>query len=149
MYYKGALMLHTIRWVIDNDSLWFSILKQLNQDFRYQVVTGQQIEQYISQKAGIDLSPIFDQYLRQANPPTLQYKVTVNAKKNKLTLSYRWQADVKNFTMPVWLKVINTYQHLPVTTQWQSIEIPFTKDNSFKFDTNRGYFLLDKGANEK
>ena len=81
MYYKGALMLHTIRWVIDNDSLWFSILKQLNQDFRYQVVTGQQIEQYISQKAGIDLSPIFDQYLRQTNPPTLQYKVTVMPKK--------------------------------------------------------------------
>ena len=146
MYYKGALMLHTIRWVIDNDSLWFGILKQLNQDFRYQVVTGQQIEQYISQKAGIDLSSIFDQYLRQPNPPTLQYKVTGNAKKNKLTLSYRWQADVTDFNMPVWLKVLSTYQHLPVTTQWQSIEIPFTKDNSFKFDTNRGYFLVDKGT---
>src|SRR5215213_4006388 len=74
MYAKGGSLLHTIRHIINDDAKWLSILRGLNKDFWHQTVTTQQIESYISQKAGIDLSKIFDQYLRTTKIPLLRYK---------------------------------------------------------------------------
>ena len=74
MYSKGGNMLHTIRHIINDDEKWRAIMRGLNKDFWHQTVTTQQIETYISKKAGIDLSKIFDQYLRTTNIPLLQYK---------------------------------------------------------------------------
>ena len=62
MYYKGANLLHTIRQVINDDEKFRQILRGLNKDFYHQTVTSKQVEDYISQKSGKDLSKIFDQY---------------------------------------------------------------------------------------
>ena len=73
MYYKGGNMLHTIRQIVDNDEKWRQILRGLNSTFYHQTVTTKQIEGYISQQAGIDLSTVFNQYLRDTRVPTLEY----------------------------------------------------------------------------
>lgn len=62
MYNKGANLLHTIRQVIDNDSVFRNILRGLNKDYR--TVDSKEVEAYFSKKSGKDLSKIFDQYLR-------------------------------------------------------------------------------------
>ena len=64
MYPKGGNMLHTLRQVINDDEKWRSILRGLGEEFYHQTVTTGQIEQYITDKAGINLSRFFDQYLR-------------------------------------------------------------------------------------
>ena len=64
MYYKGANMLHTIRQLVNDDEKWRNILRGLNKDFYHQTVNTKQIEDYISEKANLDLSSVFDQYLR-------------------------------------------------------------------------------------
>ena len=71
MYYKGGNMLHTIRQIVNDDEKWRSILTGLNKDFWHQTVTTQQVESYVSQHAGIDLSKVFDQYLRTTKIPQL------------------------------------------------------------------------------
>ena len=75
MYPKSGNMLHTIRQLVDDDAKWLSIFRGLNRDFWHQTVTTQQIEKYMSDKAGIDLSKIFDQYLRTKDIPVLKYRV--------------------------------------------------------------------------
>jgi aminopeptidase N len=95
MYYKGGNMLHTIRQVVNNDEKWRSILTGLNTDFWHQTVTTKQVEDYISQKSGIDLSKVFDQYLRTTKIPAFTYKVEGNK------LVYRWTNVVPGFDMPV------------------------------------------------
>ncbi|HWH61632.1 MAG TPA: M1 family metallopeptidase, partial [Ginsengibacter sp.] len=95
IYYKASNMLHTIRQVINNDSLFRSILRGLNKNFYHQTVTSKQIEDYISKKSGINFSKVFDQYLRTIKIPTLEYKI------NKGILSYRWINVVPGFNMPV------------------------------------------------
>ena len=72
MYPKGGNMLHTIRHIINDDAKWLSILRGLNADFWHQTVTTEQIESYISKKAGIDLSKVFDQYLRTTEIPGIE-----------------------------------------------------------------------------
>jgi aminopeptidase N len=76
MYYKGGNMLHTIRHVINDDEKFRTVLRGLNSKFYQSVVTTKQIESYMSEQSGKDLSKIFDQYLRTTTIPVLEYKLT-------------------------------------------------------------------------
>src|SRR5205085_699680 len=78
MYYKGANMLHTLRQVVNNDEKWRSILRGLNKEFYHQTVTSAQIENYLSQQTGRDLSTFFQQYLRDVRIPQLEYQFRNN-----------------------------------------------------------------------
>jgi aminopeptidase N len=124
MYYKGGNMLHTIRAVIDNDEQFRQILRGLNKDFYHQTVTSKQVEEYIAQKSGKDLSKIFDQYLRSTQIPALEYYFAADEKdKSKLRLYYRWTDCVKGFNMPVKVQ-LDKGDHLwikPVDESWNSI----------------------------
>ncbi|WP_266206066.1 M1 family metallopeptidase [Pontibacter kalidii] len=117
MYPKGANMLHNLRQITNNDEKWRSILRGLNQEFYHQTVTTQQIEDYLSQHIGRDLTPVFDQYLRDVRIPRLEYKV--DGKK----LQYRWANAVDNFDMPVKVYLNGKEQWLEPTTQWQELKV--------------------------
>ena len=102
MYYKGGNMLHTIRQIVNDDAKWRSILRGLQSTFRRQTVTSQQVEDYISRRAGVDLSKVFAEYLTTTRIPVLEYKI------DGRKLSYRWADVVPGFDMPVRLKLSNT-----------------------------------------
>jgi aminopeptidase N len=132
MYMKGANVLHTIRQVVDDDALWRSILRGLNETFRHQTVTSAEVEGYIGERAARDLSPVFDQYLRRAALPVLEYAVQGG------TLSYRWAADVEGFDLPVrvtlgpdrfgWIE--------PEVGRWKSEAVDLPSASAFQVDPN-------------
>lgn len=95
MYFKGANLIHTIRQLIGNDTLFREILRGLNRDFYHQTVTSRQVEDYIASKSGKKLDKVFDQYLRTARVPVLEWK----AEGDKL--KFRWTNCVPGFDMPV------------------------------------------------
>ncbi|UBM60133.1 M1 family metallopeptidase [Marinilongibacter aquaticus] len=95
MYYKGANILHTVRQIVNDDELWRGILRGLNRDFYHQTVTSKQVENYISEKANIDFSKVFDQYLRTTKIPVLSTRV--KGKK----IFYKWENVIPGFDMPV------------------------------------------------
>ncbi len=99
MYYKASNMIHTIRQVINDDTTFRDILRGLNKIFYHQTVTGNQVEEYISQQSHHDFSKVFDQYLRTIKIPTLEYSLSNGQ------LKYRWANCVAGFTMPV--KILN------------------------------------------
>lgn len=112
MYYKGANILHTLRQLIEDDEKWRQILRGLNETFYHQTVTTKQIEDYISEKSGIDLKPFFNQYLRTANVPVLEYTL------KKGTLRYRWNNVVDGFKTPVKVTFEGKEQWIYPTTEW-------------------------------
>jgi aminopeptidase N len=115
MYYKGGNMLHTIRQVIGDDEKWRGILRGLNQTFGRRTVTGQQVQDYISRQAGIDLSRVFAQYLTTTQVPALEWSLDGS------TLRYRWADVVPGFDMPVRVTLSEgVYQTIRPTTQWQT-----------------------------
>lgn len=116
MYSKGANMLHTIRHIIGDDEKFRGILRGLNADFYHQTVTSADVERYISEKAGIDLSKVFDQYLRDIRIPKLATKVQGGK------VSYRWENVVAGFDMPVKVAVDGKEQVLYPTTSWKSVK---------------------------
>jgi aminopeptidase N len=95
MYYKGANLLHTLRQIVNNDDKWRSILRGMNKEFYHQTVTTAQIENYISENMGMDLSTVFDQYLRDTKIPVFKYSI------KESVLNYQWNNVVEGFEMPV------------------------------------------------
>jgi aminopeptidase N len=95
MYYKGGSMLHMIRQIVSDDEKWRSILRGIQSRFRHQTVTGQQIEDYMIQASGLNLAPVFQQYLTTPKVPVLEYKQTPDG------TAYRWAEVVPGFAMPV------------------------------------------------
>ena len=96
MYQKGSLMLHTLRNLINDDELWFSILKGISIDFKYKVLDGKDIIEYINRKVDFDLSLFFNQYLFNSKIPIFEYKIQKEGR--EYVLLYRWNA-IKDFDM--------------------------------------------------
>lgn len=114
MYYKGANMLHTIRQIIGNDDKFRHILRGLGKEFYHQTVTTQQIENYFSRHSGIDLSSIFNQYLRTTKIPVLEYSQRGNE------LKFRYTHAVENLHLPL---KINDFQMITPTDKWQTVRL--------------------------
>jgi len=117
MYAKGANMLHTIRQIINDDELWREILRGLNTEFYHQTVKSEQIENYMIEKSGLELKPIFDQYLRDIRIPTFEYAIVDGR------MYYRWANCIKGFNMMV--KVfINGQEHwLQPKQNWTDLSL--------------------------
>lgn len=123
MYYKGSNMLHAIRHSMNNDSLFRKILIGLNRHFYHQTVTGQQIQDYISKRAGFNYQPVFDQYLTTTQIPVLQLRFNADSSK----VEYRWHNCIDNFNLPLALASgadkNSTVLKLYPTTAWQRTAI--------------------------
>ncbi len=132
MYPKGGNMLHTIRHIINDDAKWLSILRGLNADFWHQTVTTQQIEAYITKKAGIDLSKVFDQYLRTTMIPVLKYKL------NGKTVSFKYDQVVKGFAMPIRVTINGKEVKLTPTEVDQTFEFA---EEIKTFEVNRNFYV--------
>jgi aminopeptidase N len=117
MYYKGGSMLHTIRQIVNDDEKWRSILRGLNKDFYHKVVKGSQIEDYMSKSIGINLKPVFDQYLRDVRIPVFEYYV----RDNKLT--FRWNNCVQGFNMPLKIFVSGVEKKIVPATRFNTIDL--------------------------
>lgn len=129
MYYKGGNMLHTIRQVVNDDEKWRQILRGLNKTFYHQTVDGSQIEQYVSEQAGRDLSKVFDQYLRDVRIPVLEYAFGSKG------LQYRWINVVNGFDMPVKVKLASGKEEmLNPTTDWKTLKVK--GDKALTIDRN-------------
>ena len=116
MYYKGGNMLHTIRHVINDTEKWRQILRGLNKTFWHKTTTTVEVENYISEQAGIDFSLMFDQYLRTVKIPKLRY----HRDGKKLTVWFEEVVD--GFSFPVLLRINGKDHRTTVSDSPQEIE---------------------------
>jgi aminopeptidase N len=92
---------------------------------------GRQIEEYIGQHAGTDLTTVFDQYLRTTRTPVFEYKI-VGA-----TLSYRWTNVVPGFSMPLKVTLAGgDFTLIHPTEQWQAAVLALASPGAFRVDPN-------------
>jgi aminopeptidase N len=139
MYFKGALFLNTLRSVVDDDVRWWKLLHDFFQRFKYQNILTEDVVRFFNQELGQDLTPIFDQYLRRAEPPTLE----VAFNESEGTLAYRWKADERAFAMPIRAGRPSAWQIFRPTTDWQVMKTDLKKDD-FQAATDRYYVNVAK-----
>lgn len=134
MYYKGANILHTLRQLVEDDTLWRQMLRGLNADFYHQTVTSAQIENYLSEKSGKDLSAFFNQYLRTTMIPKLEYKMEGNE------MTYRYTNIVEDFDMPIRVFVEDKEHWIFPNSEWKTEKLEGSElviDKNFYIDTEK------------
>jgi len=117
MYYKGALMLNTMRHIVGNDELWWKTLKSYAETFRHQIIDTKIVMEFFNRETGKDFSKVFAQYLTTTKIPTFEYSV------GKGKLSYRWKNTVDGFDMPVDIENRGGKIRLYPTAKIQKMEI--------------------------
>ena len=117
MYSKGANLLHTIRQLAKDDEVWRKTLRGLNKEFYHSTVTTGEIEEYISKSIGMDLSKVFDQYLRDHRVPVFEYEITNGV------LMYRWDNVIDGFNMPLEVIIDGKNTQLYPTLEFKQVPI--------------------------
>ena len=116
IYFKGALMLHTLRNVVNDDKLWFKMIYDLQQHFRHQTLSSRQMLDFMNEVLQHDYTYFFRQYLQRAAIPTLEIE-----QKNG-QVKYRWVNAVKEFRMPIKVLLNGQEQIIKPTISWQRLE---------------------------
>ena len=124
-------MIHTLRTWMNDDEKFRQLLRGMNKEFYHQTVTTEQIEQYIAQFSGLDLTAFFNQYLRTTQVPILELK------QDGKQVKYRYQQVVDGFAMPLRLKDSNTIIY--PTTNWQTLSTTFEK--AIEVTPNPNYYI--------
>lgn len=154
MYPKGALLLHTIRGIINDDNKFFEIIKGIQTTFQYQTINSHDIEKYISDKSKIDLSDVFELYLRGVSIPKLILKIEEDFWDLKITYRYNLLGASENsmelqqenqpfYAAPVKVTLKKeTFDFIFPTTEWQTLIVRDMKVVDFKIATD--LFYIDK-----
>ena len=97
-YMKGALTLHTLRNTINDDPLFFDIIKSFYAKYKYKNVTTQNFIDLVNEKTKTDLSWFFEQYLFKRECPTLLVYMAFNPLTQGLDYHYKWK---NNLDLPI------------------------------------------------
>lgn len=138
MYAKGSAVMHTIRNLVENDSLWFDLIKSMTNHFKHQNIDGRDVLDYINQKSGKNFDALFQQYLYNSKLPIFEYYFTGFGRSKKL--NYRWKA-IDSFDMPIKVKIGGgVYKWIYPTSEWKQIKM---KGSSRKFKVAHHLFLIE------
>ncbi len=113
MYPKGALLLNTIRNIVNDDEKWWKMILKYSETFRHKIIDTETVINFFNTESGINLTPVFNQYLRFPDIPELVIK------QNKKKLEFRWKVMEANFTMPIDVKVNGKEMRINPTNEFQ------------------------------
>ena len=135
MYYKGALLLNTIRSIVNDDEKWWKLLYDYSIKFRHQIIETKDVVAFFNAQTKMNLTPIFNQYLRYKNIPVLEIR------KSKNKLQFRWKTDELNFLMPIDVKISDKTMRIKPSNSWK--KSPFTIKNLDDVEVLTSKFLVD------
>ena len=138
-YFKGALFINTLRSVVNDDKRWWELLRDFYQHFKYQTIMTEDVVAFFNEKTGMNLTPIFDQYLRHTAIPVLE----LNFDETRKTIRYRWQTDESNFAMPVRVGTKDHWQIIQPTIEWREMKMELKKED-FQVATDLYYVDVKK-----
>tara|TARA_B100000941_G_scaffold285597_1_gene257873 strand:+ start:2741 stop:4420 length:1680 start_codon:yes stop_codon:yes gene_type:complete len=116
-YMKGAWVMHTLRSVINNDDIWFKILKEFMTENAKSFADTRDFFNKVKEKTGTDFWYFAKQYFYSPNQPQLEYYQTASK------YFYRWNNVNNDFVMPIDLLVNGKERRVIPSTKFQSFEI--------------------------
>lgn len=129
MYNKGANVIHTLRTWLNDDEKFRQILRGMNKEFYHQTVTTKQIEDYLAEQSGLDLTEFFNQYLRTKDIPVLEIK------QEGKSFLYRYTNVVDGFNMPI--RLAHSQLTLYPTKDWKELKnVNYKKSSEIEIDPN-------------
>jgi aminopeptidase N len=137
MYPKGALLLNTLRHIVNDDAKWWQLILNYSNSFRHKIIDTETVNAYFNKETGLNLTPVFNQYLRFNSIPKFEYKIS------KKKLQYRWKATAQNFNMPIDIKIIGEKIRIQPTTNWMISKYKVSTLNDVEVFTNDFYINVN------
>lgn len=138
MYYKGGNLVHMIRQLFKSDEKFRNALRELNKTYYHKTVNTEEVERFFSHKTGLNLSPLFDQYLRNTTIPTLEIK------KGKKEIMYRWKDCIATFNLPVRMIFDKETRWIFPTSSWKTLK---TSADFSKLTVDKNFYVgLNKSS---
>lgn len=100
-YGKGALVLHTLRNIMDDDKLFFDILKTYYQKHQYSIVNTKDFINIVNEMTQKNYDWFFNQYLYSRVCPQLEWYSEYNFVTDETILKYKWNNVGNEFKLPV------------------------------------------------
>jgi len=135
MYYKGALMLNTIRHIINDDTKWWKLILDYSNLFKHKIIEAEDVIDFFVSKSGINLRPIFKQYLYRQNLPILEIKPTQKG------VYYSWKTDEKDFEMPIEIRLNGQEIRLNATNTTQFYQLKNSDKTKIEIAKEKFYVL--------
>jgi len=150
IYDKGALLMHSLRKAVNNDTLFFEALFTVQEDLAEQNISSLEFILKLNKLLEHDYSTLFDWYLNKTTPPVLQVIITkkkpvTNLNIEEYDLSYKWKDELPFYkTGEIEFKTGEENITLTPTTVYQT-KIIQTKDiNSVRFLIAKSvYYIVD------
>lgn len=133
MYYKGSLLLNTLRHVINNDEKWWSLLLKYAETYKKQIIDTPTVIGFFNQESGYNLTPIFNQYLNYTTLPQLEIK------EQGTSFQYRWVTEEPNFKMPIDIEIGSKKIRLEPSNDWKKSKEPISSLEEIKVLTDKFY----------
>ena len=126
IYTKGAMMLHCLRCIINNDSLFFKIIRDFYHQKSYKIVDSDSFIKFVNKETKENYYPFFKKYLYETRLPVLEYSFDTNP--DNLVFRYKWTEVEEGFRMPFCIETGNKEAiRLVGTTYEQSIVLENVK----------------------
>ena len=116
-YMKGAWVMHTLRSVINDDEIWFEILKEFMVENAKGFANTNDFFKKVYEKTGKDYWYFAQQYFYSPHQPELEYYQTNSQ------FYYKWNNVNDNFIMPLDLLVNGDVLRVIPTKKYQSFKI--------------------------
>jgi aminopeptidase N len=154
VYMKGAWILHSLRSVMANDSLFFDILKSFRMEYHGRLVTSRDFIQWVNTQSGTDYNWFFDHYLFQREAPILEYYIDWWG--DNVILYYRWKNTGKSFKMPCAVTYVNakgqiSKAEITPTHQLQTMKFSggVSPKSAYRFDVLQKYYGIEENKKLK
>ncbi len=145
VYDKGAAIIHQLRYLINDDEMFFDFLNHYTEIFRNKTITGAQFRDAMEAYTGLDLHPFFEQwYYGQGYP-----KYSIACEQNEAGYAHftitqiAYSNVISCFSLPLEIKVLyaenqgdSTFR-IPITanTSYFDIQLPY-QISSIEIDPN-------------
>lgn len=136
MYYKGSLLLNTLRHIIGDDEKWWKMVYDYTETFKKKIITSDTVIDYFNKASGTDLTPVFRQYLYTNQLPIFIYKIKGDY------LYYSWDNVNEDFNMPIDIGFEDKKIRLKPTLKEQKIKLKKLSKKSFQIYDNQFYVKI-------
>ena len=123
-YSKGAVVLHTLRNHLNDDTLFFSILKTFFKNYCYKTVDTKDFIALVNQMSGKDLNYFFDQYLYHRSSPHLLWNFDYDVELQKDQLIFKLDRVVVDFNTPIEVEQGGDIFYINPTNEVQFFTLP-------------------------
>lgn len=129
-YNKGACIIHGLRYVINNDSIFFKSLRDFQIEFKDSVATGEDFKYIVERNSGIQLDNYFNEWYYGEGYPNYTINCFIKPDSLKIQISHTGVvASTPLFTTPITLKLFtdikDTLLRFAINSNNETYTIPF------------------------